>query len=115
MRKVLAIAMLALLAACATENQAAKSVLTSAGVSTANADKWVQIGNTVGQLSCYAASSGWFQVAGANVVGATATAVQQVCAAANPDSVPGALPAGTVPVVKMVGNAVLSQLNQSKN
>ena len=113
-RTILAFAALAGLSACAAENTVATSALTKAGASPQTAQTAVEAGNALGQLTCAAAGANFFQPVGANVVGASAEAVADVCAAANPGSVPSALPPGAAPAVVTVASGVLADLNASK-
>lgn len=112
MNRILPIIALFGLVGCSAVNPAATNALTTAG--DANAATHVADANALGQLACQLATGGWVQVTGANVVGATAAAVANVCAAASPGAVPGAVPDDQVAKVVSVGNDVLAMLAASK-
>jgi len=111
MRYLPLVALLAL-AACQAVNPVVEQSLTAAGDKAAA--QHVADMNALGQLACRTASGAWVLPVGANVVGATAKAVAQVCDAAAPGSLPGALPSASVAKIVSVGNQVLDVLAASK-
>ena len=120
MKKGLPLALLTLLSACAQTNPATQSLLTASGVSADKATSIVNTANQLGQLACEV-DGVWAQVAGVNVIGASAASVKKICDVAAPQIMtgstaasPGALPADIVPKVVAVDNAALATFTLAK-
>lgn len=102
------------LSACGTPEQGA-AVLIAAGVPAATAQTLTSDAAAAGQLFCQS-ESGVVAVAGANVIGATGTAVAAACAAASASGAltPVAPPTGTVAKMVAITPVVIAALEASK-